>query len=77
VGCGVDEVGHCDEGRGEANGGTIQGCDEDLAVVAECMCDVDVICNEVADEFAADVGAEAGPRTGGGYVCSSMIIFLG
>jgi hypothetical protein len=41
------------------------------------MCDVDVVCNEVADEFAADVGAEAGPRAGGGYVCPSIFMVLG
>lgn len=69
---GVDEVGHGDEGCGEADGGTVQGCDEDLGMVVESTGDVHVVGDEVANDLATDARAQAGIGTGAGYICSAV-----
>lgn len=69
---GVDEVSHGDEGRGKADGGTVQGRDEDLGVIVESTGDVHVVGDEVADDLATDARAQAGIGTGAGYICSAV-----
>lgn len=50
---GVDEVREGDEGGGEADGGAVQGRDEDFGVCVECVCDVEVVGYECAEEVFA------------------------
>ena len=69
---GVDEVSHGDEGSGEADGGTVQGHDEDLGMGVESTGDVHVVGDEVADELATDVHARAATGACAGYICSAV-----
>lgn len=53
----VDEVGECDQGGGETDGGTVECGYEDLGVRVEGMCDVEVVGDEVLEPVAANVVA--------------------
>jgi hypothetical protein len=54
---GVDEVGEADEGGGEAYGGAIEGCDEDLGVRVEGLGRVDVVGDEGREPLLVQVAA--------------------
>lgn len=77
VGRGVDEVGEGDERGGQADGGAVEGGDEDLGVVRERPRDVEVVGDEAADDLAAGVVLEAAAGARRGYVCAAGIVSLG
>jgi hypothetical protein len=83
----VDEVGEADEGGGEAYGGAIEGCDEDLGVRVEGLGRVDVVGDEgrepllvqvAAGVFAGDgdVGAAGEMLVNGFFFISLFSLFL-
>lgn len=57
---GVDEVCEAGQGGGEAHGWPVERHDEDLGVVEECAGDIYVVCDEGADDVAADVAGGFG-----------------
>ena len=61
----VDEIRVRDERGGEADDGAVEGCDEDLGVRVEGVCDFEVVACYVAEGFAVDVAVVVG---GGGVV---------
>lgn len=64
---GVDEVRMGDEGGGEADGGAVEGCDEDFGVRVEGLGDVEVVGEEGAEPVLAGVfGGGGGWVRGGG-----------
>ena len=69
---GVDEVGEADEGGGEAYGGAVEGCDEDLGVRVEGLGGVDVVGDEGGEPLLVEVAA--GVFAGDGDVGSARDI---
>lgn len=62
--CGVDEVAKGRQCGGQTNCGSVQGDDENLGVVVEGICDVEVVGDEIADDLAAGIVA-VGRRASG------------
>jgi hypothetical protein len=71
---GVDEVGEADEGGGEAYGGAVEGCDEDLGVRVEGLGGVDVVGDEGGEPLLVEVAA--GVFAGDGDVGSAGTLLV-
>ena len=54
-----------DERGGEADDGAVEGCDEDLGVRVEGVCDFEVVAGYVAEGVAVDVGGGGGGAADG------------
>lgn len=69
--CCVDEVREGDERGGETDGWAVQGCDQDLGMCVESVCDVEIVADERLEEVSLGVAVVRG-FAGDGHVGAAV-----